>query len=221
MNLTEKTAYWPVWIPTIIIISCLLILTVRLIHPGYYLVLFSASIRNINIDLYAREGLSNSTLPGIFLHLNYSIILTTLVIISFRNSFNTVDSFEVLPWRLFGFIFIGIVIFTLYRYLMLRIVKMLTQVSSGVVESIYNIKVKFEILSLILSIVLLVHFTFRLEPIILQYIIVIVLLLINFLYWFWSFRHAMRSGISWFYLFLYLCTLEILPLVAIFMLLSD
>lgn len=221
MNLTEKADYWPIWILSILGISCLLIVIVRLIHPGYYLVLFSASVRNINIDLYAREGLSNSTLIGILLHFNFVLILSTLITLSFWDSLSVSNTFQMLPLETFAAIFLSITVFTIFRYIMLGIIKKLTQVSGGIVESIYNIKVKFEITSLILSFILLLHFTFKLESNFIQYTIIITLLLINILYWIWSFRHAIRSGISWLYLFLYLCTLEILPLVAFFLLLSD
>lgn len=217
----EKADIWPFWIPITLLVSCAIIVIIRFIHPGYYHALYEASLRNINIDLYVREDFSNSNLSGLLLHFNFLLMLSTLLLIAFSNYLIPHATDHEFPFYSLSMIFLALSIHMVYRYLMLGMVRVLSEVGRGIISSIYNFKLSIELGGVLLTILLIAHFAIQFEARYFLIILLVILLIINILYWVWSIQHAIRNGLHWFYLFLYLCTLEILPLVVIFLVFSD
>ena len=109
----------------------------------------------------------------------------------------------------------------IYRYIVLSLTRVFSQVHRGVIESVYNYKLSVELGGIFLTILMVAHFAVKFDNQVFLILFGLLYLIINVLYCFWSFSHALRNGLSWFYLFLYLCTLEILPLVVIYLVFND
>lgn len=194
-----------------LLLGLFLVITLRLIRSDYFSFLTKSVFNNSNVLLFARQDLKTGGLFTYVLIINYILSFSVAATVFIDVYFN-----YYLSWGEFFILSGGIFLFFLVKQLLLNLTSWITDKNDGIVESKYNLWIFFEfggLFILLLSFILLFsqenYAFFSALIIVFQSLIYIAFLLRGIFI-------AIQHKISLFYIFLYLCTLEILPLVVIF-----
>jgi hypothetical protein len=175
---------------------------VRTANPGYIQVLFNTAINNRQLVNTIREDLNLGRLSSILLNITYFNALAAII----YRALHTDMSYLAL-------IIAGILIFSaLFKLLIIRIIAFLLNSKLALQEHLLNHLIFFQIAGIILTPILI--FTNYLPDgyvnlsLIILFSIVGLFLIIREIQ---SLTRALQYKISFFYIILYLCTLELLP----------
>lgn len=176
---------------------------VRTVNPGYLRVLFSTAINNRQLVNNIREDLNLMRLSAILLNLTY---FNALAIILWKAMDSKANVFILILAALLLFL-------ALLKLIVIRVIAFLLNSKSALQEHILNHLIYFQIAGIILTPILL--FTHYVPERYVNLTLTILLSLTGLflvLREFQSLIRALQYKISIFYIILYLCTLELLPL---------
>ena len=183
----------------------------RAAHPGYITVLFRTGVYNRQLYQNVQEELRLNSAGSVLLTVSYFncfAVIATSLIPSVSTSFT---------WIMI-LVAAGILV---TKFLLMRILGFITETREGLTEHWINHLVYFRIVALILTPVLcLTHFMAQtIQKDIAAWMLIFMSLLI-FVREIQSFMRAIRQRISVVYIILYLCTLELIPVVILIQVLS-
>lgn len=192
-------------------LGLLIVITVRLLRPEYFSFLTRSIFNNSNILLFARQDLQTGGLYTASLIFNYILSLTVGIAV-----FINIYSDYRIGFLDYIYLNVGLLILFYVKYLLLKAISWISEQDSGLQEIRYNLFVFFEmggVVILTLSFMMLFfqnnQFLFALLIIGFQAFMYLIFIIRGIII-------AISQRISFFYIFLYLCTLEILPVVVIF-----
>ncbi|MCB0476522.1 MAG: DUF4271 domain-containing protein [Crocinitomicaceae bacterium] len=207
-----EVLFWP------LVISLIVIALVRLRSPKTLFAIFKIAGNNAHLHLYLREGFNVNGISSYLLQLNYFLVFGILsyCIYDHWSQSSEIDYLILLvcllaPWLYF-----------VVKYIVIKIFAFLTDTEQGFFEYLINYKVFYQAQGILLLpfTIALIFSSFE-QQYYLALIAISVFVLIGVIRTVLSFLYAIRYGFSVLYIFLYLCTLEILPLVVIFKLFND
>ncbi|MEZ4938138.1 MAG: DUF4271 domain-containing protein [Crocinitomicaceae bacterium] len=207
-----EVLFWP------LVFTMILLALVRFRSPKTFVSIFRIAMNNAHMHLHLREGFNVNGIASYLLQFNYFVVIGVLGyciydIFSFSKEINWIILFVCLTAPLFFF---------LIKIFLVRFFAFLVETNQGFFEYLTNYKIFFQLQGILLLpfAVGLVFSDSQTQ----YYLALITISLFTFLGIFrtaLSFLYAIRYGFSVLYIFLYLCTLEILPLVVIFKLFND
>lgn len=199
------------WFSLIGVSISFVLLAISRIGSSNVVAIFSKALyKNKNIEKIVKEDYSLNSFRSIILVLNFIITCSILLYLSYLH-FNVNNNFT-----LMYFLPIVPVYFFLWPLLCYSLIGFLTKEKKIVVENKHNVILISQIIGLLFSILLLL-WAFNIkwsEYFILAFIIIMVS--------FWIYKifrgiiFSFQHGVAWYYIILYFCTLEILPLVLIY-----
>lgn len=198
--------FWP------LVMSMIIIGIVRLRSPKNLFYLYKMLESNTHLHLYLREGFNINGLSSFLLQFNYFLVLGTLFysVYQYSNNPDEVDYF------ILSICYLGPFIFFLSKVVVVRVLEYLTETSHGFFEYLANYKVFFQIQGIaLLPLALSLIFSDVEMKKYLALIAIGVIVLFSLFRTILSILYAVRYGFSFIYIFLYLCTLEFLPLLVI------
>lgn len=187
----------------LILVNIMIFAFVRTVNPGYLRVLFSTAINNRQLVNNIREDLNLMRLSAILLNLTY---FNALAIILWKAMDSKANVFILILAALLLFL-------ALLKLIVIRVIAFLLNSKSALQEHILNHLIYFQIAGIILTPILL--FTHYVPERYVNLTLTILLSLTGLflvLREFQSLIRALQYKISIFYIILYLCTLELLPL---------
>lgn len=199
--------FWP------LVISMIIIGLVRMRSPKIFFFIFKIAESNSHLHLYLREGFNINGISSLLLQLNYFLVLGTVFYsVFFHYNNNTEINYLVLV-----LVYFGPPLYYLVKFMLVKVFEYLTETSQGYFEYLANYKVFFQIQGIVfLPLSVLLIFTGIETQKYLVFIIIGFLVLLSIFRTTLSILYGLRYGFSFIYIFLYLCTLEILPLVVLF-----
>jgi hypothetical protein len=208
-----NSEYWISWL----IIGCFsaLVWMVATYRKKLNLVV-SAAISNRNVEQLIRNEYALSNRLSVVLSILF-LIVTTIFICQTNTHFNWVNATTTEPTTLFVRTFIYLLLFLTLKQTLVRIAGLIFEKQQESFWHIFNIFLFNEVLGIFaFPIVVLIQYSSPGVGIFLSYLI-IGLFGLSYLYKFARllFSGGSKKGISQIHLFLYLCTLEILPLVVV------
>jgi hypothetical protein len=196
-------------------ISFILIAFARLSSRGLVNDLLKMMWKTKQIEKIVQEGYSISSFSSVLLVLNYLLVFSTLIYLILNQTHSTFFSLDNL---LFFVIPLLLLLFPLFS---MQLVGILTGESQLFKDLRIKIWVFAHFTGVILSLLLLI-WTFNMQwGSILTYIFLGFILLMMMYRYFWGFILTFQKGISPYYIILYFCTLEILPLLATYVLSAE
>lgn len=202
-NLTERFN-WVFW--SMIFFNLVAFAYVKMRHPGYIQVLFRTGFYNRQLYQNMSEDLKLSSFGSNILMLSYQFTLALLLY-----------GFVKVQDPTFAFILLGVLIFmTTIKFFIMRSVSVISQVQQGISEHRLNHFVYGQIAALILTPVMAsVEFLQADIQFITYQVLAILVVLLILTREFQSFVRAFKQRIPIFYIILYLCTLELIPLIVL------
>jgi hypothetical protein len=203
--------YWPFWV---LLILLSLFALIRISYNNKFKNLSSAFVNSRYMKQMLREELVLTHPFSLFLTIQYAVTTGFLLY-----SWMMVRSFHFLPvdgWRLFLFISGAILLFMVVKTILTVLIQFLIGADGGQTENRYN----FLLFSQLSGVILLPFAVLTqygpaalLEPAIYGGAFIVAGVYVYRL--FRSFSVGLSSGSTAFHLFLYLCTLEIIPLIVL------
>lgn len=184
-------------------INLIIIAAVRTIHPAYIRVLFDTALHNRQLINNLREELNFSRMTSILLNLTYFNALAIIIWIAIKES----NEYLMI---LLTFVLIGAAIFKL---IFIRLIGVFANTKIGLQEHLLNHFIFFQVGGIILTPILI--FTHYLPAHYVNLTLIIAASIIALLFVvreMQSFIRAVQYKISIIYIILYLCTLELMPL---------
>jgi len=194
-----NTVFW-----SLITLNIIAITYVKTVYPSYIPVLFRTGIYNRQLYQNLQEDLRLNNAGSVLLTLTYIIALTLLLTLFLPYTTNNI-AFKLLS---------GLGVVFLIKFIAIRFLRFINKQYDGLTEHWQNHLIFFQILGLLFTPVL--AFTYFAPQSVQKYILIgliiilIGLILIREIH---SLMRALRLKISIVYIILYLCTLEIIPLV--------
>jgi hypothetical protein len=195
--------------------SFILIAFARLSSRGLVSDLLKMIWKTKQIEKIVQEGYSISSFSSVLLVLNYLLVFSTLIYLTLNQNQSSIFSLE-------NLIFFAIPLFLLlFPLFSMYLVGILTGESQLLRDLRIKIWVFAHFKGVILSLLLLV-WTFNMKwGNILTFVFIGFMLLMMLYRYFWGFILTFQKGITPYYIILYFCTLEILPLVAAYVLSAE
>ena len=199
--------FWPL-VFTLIIIGL-----VRVRSPKNFFYLYKIVGNNMHLNLYLREGFNLNGISSYLLQFNYFVVFGT---ISY-----SIYNFYAKPLETDYLILLACytapLLYFLMKFVIIKTFSFLTETQQGFYEYLTNHKIFFQLQGLLLLPlgILLIFSSVEWQKYLVLIIIVLIVLFSVFRIAL-SILYAVRYGFSFLYILLYLCTLEILPLVVIF-----
>lgn len=195
---------WIFW--SLMLFNVIALAYVRTALPGYISILIRTGVYNRQLYQNVQEGLRLNSAGSVFLTLGYlncfAVLLRTFV----------PDSPASMIWILLGIG--GLVLFA--KFCLIHFLGFLTEVREGLTEHWINHLIYFQIITLVLTPLLcLTHFAPQtVQPIIGTTIagFMVIMILLREVQ---SFIRAIRQRVPIVYIILYLCTLELIPLIVL------
>lgn len=187
-------------------LNLVVIALVKSRNPGYFRSLFTLSIFNRQLLNSAKEEIKLGGGSGFLLSFTYF------------NCFAIIASFYLLEEiNLYSLLILMIVVIaSLIKLGIIRLISFLSQTYLGTIEHFFNHLLFFQIASLILTPLLIITFFLENEYKSAVYLgLVLVVMFIIFVRELQSLFRAFQARVSILYIILYLCTLELLPLILI------
>ena len=188
-------------------ISFVLLSFSKLASSGIVVVYSRILLKNSSVEKIVREEFSLTSFSSLILILNFIITTTVLMYLTYLH-FNTTHSFELF------YIFSCIPLyFFLWPMLCLNVVGFLTKENALFKADKLNNVLISQIIGILFSLLLLI-WAFNIKWSV-YFIYTFIFIMVAF----WIFKvlrgilFSLEKGVAWYYIFLYFCTLEILPLV--------
>jgi hypothetical protein len=208
----ERTLINPEW-TSILIISCFLLFAVS--HFGYFKrmqQIFKAFFTNRFFIQFSRDGGLYAERVSMFLFSSYILAFSLFIFNSYKFYFS-IPVFPLLNFLIYLKILIAIIIFYLLKIGLFRFSGYIFKAFNETSDYILNLYLFGQITGICLLPLIIITTYFENNKIIL-YVGISVILLLSIYCLFKGFVIALsKSKVSVYYIFLYLCTLEILPLV--------
>jgi len=204
-DLLRPTFDWVFWL--FMLFNVFAIAYIRTLHPRYFGVLFRTGIYNRQLYQNIQDDLK--------LNGAGSVLLT----ISYFNCIAIITSSLIFPdspvWVPLAFL-VGIVVIFLLKYSLIKSIGYLSQTREGTSEHWINHLIFFQISGILITPVLcFTHFLSQSVQYRVMLMLAILVGIMIFIREIQSFIRAIRVRVSLLYIILYLCTLEIIPLVVI------
>ncbi len=194
-----------------LIVSVILLALSRFGSSNYIGIFSRILLKNNSINKVVQEEFTLSSPGSILLIFNYIISSTTLLYLAYLHYFIHDDL------KLFYFLPIIPIYFFLWPLLCFNFLSFITNEKAAFSENKKNVIVLSQIMGVLFSIILLL-WAFNLKWSI--YFIYSFIFLICF-FWLYKFLRGIifsfQHNISWYYIILYFCTLEILPIISIYL----
>lgn len=195
---------WIFW--SLMLFNVIALAYVRTALPGYITVLIRTGVYNRQLYQNVQETLRLNSAGSVFLTLGYLNCFAVLVQTFIPNSPAS------MIWILLG---VGSIVFII-KFCLIRFLGFLTESREGLTEHWINHLIYFQIITLVLTPLLcLTHFAPQtVQPVIgitIASFMVIMILLRDIQ----SFMRAIRQRVLVVYIILYLCTLELIPLIVL------
>ncbi len=202
------------WITIVFVLALIILASIRVLFKKYFEQLFSAIINPITANRLFRESNFN------ILHASSRLDLFAYIMMAFLG-YQVALYFDVWPtlnglW-LWGGCMLAVMLYFIFKFAFYRALGGLSQEKTVTAEYIFNIKLHTKVLGIALFPLVVIN-TYVPADLLKSFIIVGIVIVIGF-YLLSLFRGIlifMHKQFSVFYLILYLCTLEILPLILIF-----
>ena len=207
-----QVLFWP------LVIAMILIGLVQLRSPKTIFSVFRIAGNNAHMHLYLREGFSINSISSYLLQFNYFIVLGifSYILVDYFSDYNEIH------WDLVLVCLSAPLAYFLVKFIFISFLSFLSDTQNGFFEYLTNYKVFFQIQGImLLPITVSLVFVDSQAQYYLALIAFSLTVLISIYRTILSFLYALRYGFSVLYIFLYLCTLEILPLVVILKLFDD
>lgn len=202
-----------VWVATAFLaLSFFIIAFARMSSVSLMTDLGKIMLKNKNVEKIVREGYSLNSFFSIFLSVNYLISFTGILYLSYQ--------YFQMKFQLSDILFLSIfpVYFLFWPVLSLRFLGIVTGENESIREVQMNNWVLPHFSGLVYSFILLI-WCFNLQWTVYFFYIFFSYTLIMYLFRFIrGFIFTFQKGVSWYYIILYFCTLEILPLVILYVL---
>lgn len=199
----QVTNNFNVFFWTLMAFNLIVFAFIRTLNPGYLRMLFKTAFSNRQLINNIREDLNLNGLISILLNLTY---FTSTGFIAWRTLHSNIDSHILV---LVGALFIGAVI----KLIIIQLLIFFTNTKIGFQEHHINHLLFFQIGGIVLTPILI--FTQYLPTGYHEFTLIALLILVGLIIVireFQSLTRAIQHKISFFYIILYLCTLELLPL---------
>lgn len=205
------------WISTALLAASFLLIALSRLSASHFVLSISKAVyKNKNVERTLQDEFPIASISSFLLVLNYLISCSALIYLSYLYSFNfqkpEISLLYYLP------IFPGILLF--WPWIALSFVGLLTGEGKNILESKLNTWLFAEFSGLFYSLILLV-WTFNLQW---SEYFVWAFLVFSIAMWLYRFLRgflfAISKGMRWYYIILYFCTLEILPLAMIYWILT-
>ena len=191
-------------------ISFILLATSKMASSNLVFIFSRVLYKNATILKVVKEEYNLNSLTSIILIFNFIITSSILLYLSYINFFGT-SNFE-----LIYFLPILPLIYLFWPMFCLNFIGFISKGGDDLRENKYNTLMFAQILGVIYSLLLLI-WTFNMKW---SEVFVLIFAGITLIFWlyriFRGFLFSIQKGIAWYYLFLYFCTLEILPLILIY-----
>lgn len=200
----QGTFHWVFWI--LMAFNLMALAFVRTVYPGYMTVLLRTGIYNRQLYQNVQEDLRLNSAGSVLLTLGYFNCFALV-------SASLVPQADLsLTW-----IFLGLAAgVMLIKFLLIRMIRFVTETQEGLTEHWINHLVYFQIITLVLTPVLcLTHFMAQTVQKEVALVLGAFIVLVIFVREIQSFMRAIRQRVSIVYIILYLCTLELIPLVVL------
>ena len=195
-------------------ISFLVIAFARLSSKEMIFGMVKAIYKNKNVEKIVQEEYSMSNLSSVFLVLNY--IISTSALLFLTIPFKTTIHPSVIFW-----IFPIPVVLVIMPWITLSLIGWFSGEKNSVLESKINTFLFAHFAGLLYSILLLFWaFNFQWSEFFIQVFLGVTAILWLFRFY-RGFIFAFNKGVSWYYIILYFCTLEILPFVLFYVAFHD
>ncbi|MBK6525065.1 MAG: DUF4271 domain-containing protein [Crocinitomicaceae bacterium] len=195
---------WIFW--SLMLFNVIALAYVRTALPGYITILIRTGVYNRQLYQNVQEGLRLNSVGSVFLTLGYLNCFAVLV-----QTFIP-DSPGSMIWILLATG--GIVL--LVKFSLIRFLGFLTEVREGLTEHWINHLIYFQIITLVLTPLLcLTHFAPQTVQPVIGITIASFMLIMILLREVQSFVRALRQRVPVVYIILYLCTLELIPLIVL------
>ena len=193
------TAFW-----VLILLNLVFIAVAKTKNPGYFKALFTTAILNRQLLQATQEDLKITSTSSVLLTFTYFNVLA--IVVGFL-SFGNFGSASIL--------FLGIlVMLAIIKWATISFIAYVSQTKNGILEHTYNHFIFYQIGGLIMTpFLLFTHFIPAEFQAITTTICLILVMLLLFIREIQSLQRALKARVSVLYIILYLCTLEILPLV--------
>lgn len=201
-NFVNQQLEWLFWI--LIGFNVVVLAIVRTTQPGYLAVLFRTGFYNRQIYQNTQELLRLNSIGSYLLVLAY-IVSITLLVVSFLPFHSNVFTLTILG---------GSVIYVLLKYLAIKSIAFVSEISDGLTEHWWNHLIFFQITALVIT--PLMVFTHYLDATIQPYIhysLAFLVMIIVLIREYQSILRSFQQRLPIIYIILYLCTLELIPLV--------
>lgn len=186
---------------------------VRTLMPGYIPALFDTALHNRQLINNLREELNFKRIPSILLNLTYFHTIGILIWLAVEQK----NEMAIVTFSLFA---LGLAIIKL---IIIRFTSFVTNVQFGLQEHLLNHLIFFQVGGIILTpILIFTHYIPANYVNLLLIVLAVIIALLIVLRELQSLIRAIQYNISIFYIILYLCTLELLPiLIGIRLILRD
>ncbi|MBK7127902.1 MAG: DUF4271 domain-containing protein [Crocinitomicaceae bacterium] len=203
-NPLKESFNWVFW--SMIFFNLVAFAYVKMRHPGYIPVLFRTGFYNRQLYQNMSEDLKLSSFASYLLMLAYQFTLALMLYVFIKIQNPT-----------FVFILLGaLILMNTIKFLFMRFVAVISQVQQGVSEHRLNHFVYGQIATFMLTpIMASVEFLQADVQFITYQILAIVVILLILTREFQSFVRAAKQRVPIFYIILYLCTLELIPLIVL------
>jgi hypothetical protein len=204
--------FWP------LVLTMIIIGLVQFRSPKNIFYLFKIAENNLHLHLYLREGFNINGISSFLLQFNYFVVIGSIAYSIFHYFAKPIE----INYLVLLVCYTAPLIYYLTKYIIVKIFVFLTETPQGFFEHLTNHKVFFQIQGIILlPFSILLIFSGLEAQKYLVFIIIGILILFSIFRTVLSIMYALRYGFSFLYIFMYLCTLEILPLVVILKLFDD
>lgn len=208
LNFNNQSTLWFAMIG--LAVSFVLLATSKMASSNLVFIFSRVLYKNATVLKVVKEEYNLNSLTSVILTLNFIITSSILLYLSYINYFG-VSNFE-----LIYFLPIIPVIYVFWPMFCLNFIGFISKEGESLKENKFNTLIFAQILGVIFSLLLLI-WTFNMKW---SNIFVLIFAGITGIFWlyriFRGFFFSIQKGIAWYYLFLYFCTLEILPLILIY-----
>lgn len=207
-----EVLFWPL-VLTLIVIALVRFRSAKTVDS-----IFRIAGNNGHMHLHLREGFSINSLSSLLLQVNFFIIFGVILYTLYDHYLGL----ETIRWDVFFICVTAPSGYYFLKFILVQLLSFLSDTQNGFFEYLTNYKVFFQIQGiLLLPIAVALLFVSHSTQYYLAFIAIGLIGLISIFRTILSFLYAIRYGFFVLYIFLYLCTLEILPLVVIYKLFDD
>lgn len=211
-TLTPKNEF-TIWVATAFLtLSFFIIAFARMSSVGLMSDLGKMMVKNKNVEKVVREGYSLTSVFSIFLSINYLVTFTGILYLSFQ--------YFQLKFQVLDILFLTIfpIFFLVWPWFCMQFISLITGERDALREVKMNNWVLAHFTGLVYSFILLI-WCFNLQwTTYFFYAFILFTLLIYTFRFLRGIIFTIQKGVAWYYIILYFCTLEILPLVLLYVL---